>query len=131
VRRLYSTFAQGPPGIGLLLIRLLVGIVDAVYGVSQFRAGLGLGAVLVDALHVGLGLLLVLGLWTPVAGTLLALVAFADAYACPDIRWLCIGIGTMAVAIALIGPGGWSVDARLFGWKRLEIPERKRPRAPR
>ena len=28
-------------------------------------------------------------------------------------------LGTLGVALALLGPGGWSVDARLFGWKRI------------
>jgi hypothetical protein len=31
----------------------------------------------------------------------------------------------VGVALALVGPGKWSVDARLFGWKRINIPNRK------
>jgi len=30
-------------------------------------------------------------------------------------------LATLAIALALIGPGAWSVDARLFGWKRIDI----------
>ena len=26
----------------------------------------------------------------------------------------------MAGALAMLGPGRWSLDARLFGWKRIE-----------
>jgi hypothetical protein len=30
----------------------------------------------------------------------------------------------------LIGPGAWSIDARLFGWRRLEIRDRKSEDSP-
>ena len=29
-------------------------------------------------------------------------------------------------ALAMLGPGRWSVDARLFGWKRIEASPRRR-----
>jgi putative oxidoreductase len=130
VRRLYSTFARGPPGVGLLLIRLVAGITAIVHGFGLPHSGPELESVLVVGLHIVLGVLLVVGLWTPVAGTLLALLAFADAYVHAESRWYCIVVGTMGAALALIGPGMWSIDARLFGWKRLEIRDRKSPRPP-
>jgi len=39
--------------------------------------------------------------------------------------WLHIRLGTLGVALVLLGPGAWSVDARLFGWKRIDIRDRK------
>jgi hypothetical protein len=35
-------------------------------------------------------------------------------------------LGTVGAAFAMLGPGLWSVDARLYGWKRLEPTPRKR-----
>jgi hypothetical protein len=39
--------------------------------------------------------------------------------------WIYILLATLGGALVLLGPGAWSVDARLFGWKRLEIRPRK------
>ena len=35
--------------------------------------------------------------------------------------WVSVFLASLGAAIALMGPGAWSVDARLFGWKRIEI----------
>jgi len=63
---------------------------------------------------IGLGLLLIAGFWTPVAASLITLTALWDAFAHPADRPYSLMIG-----VPLLGPGAWSVDARLFGWKRL------------
>ena len=130
MRRLYSTFAQGAPGVGLLLIRLLAGIIAIAHGVSGFRGEPPFAPTLFHALCIGLGLLLVIGLWTPVGGTLLALIALWNAFAHPEYRWGGMVVATLGAALALVGPGMWSVDARLFGWQRVEFRDRKQPEPP-
>jgi putative oxidoreductase len=129
VRRLFSNFAHGPPGVGLLLLRLSAGIALVVQGLSALLAGPPLGVVLFQALAIGLGLLLLAGLWTPVAGTLVAAAALWNVFTSghPS-RW--IMLATMGAALALIGPGAWSIDARLFGWRRLEIRDRESQDSP-
>jgi hypothetical protein len=127
VRRLYSTFAQGPPGLGLLLIRLVAGVSGLVLGLGPFPGGSDLAPALLRLLGMGLDSLLIVGLWTPVVGALLALNAFWHALAYAENRWYYVVVGSLGAALALLGPGMWSVDARLFGWKRLEIGHRKRP----
>jgi putative oxidoreductase len=121
VRRLYSNFAGGWPGIGLLLMRLVVGAVILWQVGPRLWSGppliMGAGYAL---LALG-ALLLIAGLWTPVAGVIIAGVAMSEILAGepPSGRLL---TGTIAVALAMLGPGRVSVDARLFGWRRIDVP---------
>jgi hypothetical protein len=43
----------------------------------------------------------------------------------PGDPWACIFFATIGAGLALLGPGTWSVDARLFGWKRIDVHDRK------
>jgi hypothetical protein len=57
------------------------------------------------------------------------MVAFLElwkALSQPVDLWTHILLGTLGAALAMIGPGAWSVDAGLFGWKRIDIPTRER-----
>ena len=126
MRRLYSTFAGGWPGAGLLLLRVVVGSVLIV------RAGLRLWTdlppmnVTIPAVHLmGAGLLLIAGLWTPIVGTSIALIEIWKILTAPGDKWVWLLLGTAAAALAMLGPGFSSIDARLFGWKRIEAPPRK------
>jgi uncharacterized membrane protein YphA (DoxX/SURF4 family) len=78
-----------------------------------------------SVLTIGAGLLLVVGLWTPVAGALVAATQGWKIFLVPGNLWIYILLGTLGAALAMLGPGAWSIDARLFGWKRIEIPTRK------
>lgn len=124
VRRLFSNFATGSPGLGLLLLRLTAGIGLMAQGVMALRGALPVGPALVNTLTIGIGLLLLLGLWTPVAGTMLAIFALGHAFLNTQNPWTCVLMGSLGAGLALLGPGVWSVDARLFGWKRIRISDR-------
>jgi uncharacterized membrane protein YphA (DoxX/SURF4 family) len=78
-----------------------------------------------DLVAVAAGALLLLGLWTPIAGTLVALLALGKIVSLPEDIWGNILLGTLGAGLALLGPGAWSVDARLFGWKLIHVRNRK------
>jgi putative oxidoreductase len=106
-------------------MRLVAGIALIVEGAGSLRAWTSTGATMLHALGVGAGILLFIGLWTPIAGVFVALLALSQAVSHPGNPWSCIMLGTLGAALALLGPGGWSVDARLFGWKRIDIRDGK------
>ena len=116
MRRLFSTFAPGWPGAGLLLMRLVAGGALIAHGFTRF----GIEPLIQNVIAIAVGILVIAGLWTPIAGSLAAALALWH-IAQPGDRWAHIFLGTICVALALVGPGAWSVDARLFGWKRIDF----------
>jgi uncharacterized membrane protein YphA (DoxX/SURF4 family) len=76
-------------------------------------------------LLMGAGILLIAGLWTPIVGTSIALIEIWKILTVAGDKWVWLLLGTAAVALAMLGPGRWSIDARLFGWRRIEAPPRK------
>ena len=125
LRRLYSTFAGGWPGAGLLLIRVVVGSVLLARAGSKLWTGAPLDTTLTSASLAGSGLLLIAGLWTPLAGTVVAVIETSQILTMAPDRLVCLLAGTVGGALAMLGPGRWSVDAQLFGWKRIEAPPRR------
>jgi hypothetical protein len=64
-------------------------------------------------------------LWTPVAGALVALFELWAAFSQAGDPWVHVLMSTLGAALALLGPGAWSVDARLFGWKRIDFGDHR------
>lgn len=67
-----------------------------------------------------LAILLLVGLWTPVVGTLIAVIELWVAINHASNPWIPIILATFGGTAAMIGPGAWSIDARLFGRKHIE-----------
>ena len=125
MRRLYSTFAGGWPGTGLLALRLVAGSALIVRASAMLWNDPPLTKTITSAFLAGCGLLLIPGLWTPIAGALIALVEAWQVVTISGDHWVHLLLGTIGGALAMLGPGLWSVDARLFGWKRVQAPPRK------
>src|SRR5271170_6987284 len=74
LQRLFSTFPNSWPGFGLLLLRLGVGIALISFGISGFLAASGEPVALArDSIEGAGAVFLILGLWTPLVGALIAL----------------------------------------------------------
>ena len=65
------------------------------------------------------GILIVAGLWTPLAGTAAAAVQVWIALSQPKDLRASIVLAVLGASLAMIGPGAWSLDARLFGRKQI------------
>ena len=119
-QRLFSTFPNSAPGAGLLLLRLCGGgqsIPDGLQYASSHASWIAQGLGIAQLLT---GSLLILGWWTPAASACAALLGIAVALS--DIRWeLHIAQAGIALGLLALGPGAWSIDARLYGRKHIDI----------
>ena len=127
MQRLFSSFADGWPGTGLLLLRLLTGAALIYFGIASLSEALPSATVVLEIIGIGAGILLLAGLWTPVAGALAAVVklwiSFSRYFSHPGDPWIPIALAVLGASLAMIGPGALSIDARLFGRKHIDIPK--------
>ena len=63
--------------------------------------------------------LLVVGLWTPVAGIALAAIHLGIPSVVQGLNGATVVGSAVGLALAMLGPGAWSLDAQLFGRKRI------------
>jgi uncharacterized membrane protein YphA (DoxX/SURF4 family) len=122
MRRLFFTFADGPPDLGLLLLRV-VAAAALIAGCVQLHNA-SLLTITAHIVAAAAGLLLLLGSWTFVAAATVAIAQLFLAFSHNQDPWVSVLLASLGVAIALLGPGAWSVDARRFGWRRIEIRRR-------
>jgi len=126
VQRLFSSFAKGWPGRGLLIQRLLVGAGLLYFAVECLSGSPNCRLAVLQSIAAAAGILLVAGLWTPLAGVLAAFVEAWIAVSASGNAAIPVALAVLSLTLAMIGPGGWSVDARLYGRRRIALSEPSR-----
>lgn len=140
MQRMFSTFPGGRPGIGLLLLRSTIGSTLVAQGVAYFVdwRDLRLITSTIGVVAMAAGVLLLVGFLTPFASVLAALIGVGDGlwwFQAPtsnflDTKMTVIFAAMMAISIACLGPGAFSIDARLFGRREIVIPDASRAPIP-
>lgn len=119
LQRLFSTFASGWPGVGLLLLRLTLCafLLDLLFTGNSGTIDRSLAAIA--------AVFVTIGLWTPMAGMLAALCLLWSAISNHHV-WPCLLAAPIGVALSLVGPGAFSLDAYRYGRKRVIFDDRRK-----
>jgi putative oxidoreductase len=121
LQRLYSTFADRWPGVGLLFQRVVAAIMLVCFCAIHLTDSSLSVSIIPHIISACAGMFFLVGLWTPIAGTLIAVVELWIALTHAGNPWISMLLGTIGATSAMLGPGAFSVDARLFGRRHLEV----------
>ena len=123
LQKLFSAFPGGWPGVGLLLLRVLVSVTVVTQTIAYAAAAhLTVPAWAIVSLLLASGVCLLLGFLTPIAVGLIGLTSLGLAFSTAPYSIQDIEIAVLALVIALLGPGAFSIDARMFGRREILIP---------
>jgi hypothetical protein len=134
LQRTFSSFPAGWAGTALLVLRVVVGASAIAESFLAIAVAHPLLALVIRSLVVVAGLALMLGFLTPIASTLIASVG-AAMLVCTcaavlhllDAPMALFELVVMGAALAILGPGATSFDARLYGRREVRIGKKHRP----
>jgi uncharacterized membrane protein YphA (DoxX/SURF4 family) len=126
LQRLFSTFPNSWPGFGLLLLRVCLTIALIYFGIAAPSGKPSEPIAIAQNLIASAGgIFLLAGLWTPVIGIVVAIDEAWTALSLDPLTgegmWIHLFLALLSVSLTMLGPGAWSIDARLFGRKRFDI----------
>jgi putative oxidoreductase len=116
MQRLFSAFPNSLPGAGLLLLRLCYGLLLLFHSAILSGFAMSLEG-LVQLIVAGAGSLTMVGLATRFAAAIGGVVVLCIAAPLETH----IVLATTGASLALLGPGAWSIDARLCGRRRIDL----------
>ena len=119
-------FPQGGPGIGLLLLRMAAAGMFALNLTHRFNFSSNAMHWLTVSLIFLISLGLIVGFLTPILAIIASVGAVLNlALAGAPIDEVYILRTLTSAALVFLGPGAYSVDARLFGLRVTVVPPRK------
>lgn len=114
-------FPNGLPGAGLLLLRVVCSVIVAARALPTIVGNPHSQTLLMQSIALAAAVLLLAGLWTPIAGLLILFVELWFAVGQTNDIQRSLLLATVGAALVALGPGAHSVDARLYGRKRIQI----------
>jgi len=125
VPKLILRYPDGLFGVALLLLRLSYAVIAfpalaRLWPAPSITVPMGLGA-------AAIALALISGFGARAAALLLAaMLAIGICSARGELAWFLVSCTGGGVALALLGPGAWSIDAHLYGRRVIRLE----PRSP-
>lgn len=103
-----------------MLQRLVTGAALLWDAFAHLHAVSQVGSVGLPMFDAGVGILLLIGLWTPAVGVLIAGRELWAMFSTGGDPWMALVLATLGATLAMIGPGAWSLDAQLFGRRQIK-----------
>ena len=135
LQRLFSSFPEGLPGTGLIFLRLTIALntINSGAGALIGSSSHAISVWAVGLIAIAVGASLFVGFLTPAASAV-ATVGYLMAGVSPSLMTegnnhisalTAFNLVAISAALFLLGPGAFSLDARLFGRREIIIPERR------
>jgi hypothetical protein len=122
MQRLFSMFPQGGPGLALLLLRISVAATFAIE--AGHRTGASFSHVFFAAISL-ISVFLAVGFMTPLLSFVVGVSAAVSLVVDRQVDLTLVALIANSTALALLGPGAYSLDSRMFGRRVVVVPPNK------